>query len=114
LPIFEADLYENGFDYRPKRRAQLATDAIKIALLSGRREVVDADLSGYIDTIPHGGLMRFAKGRVSDGSILKLIKGSLQALASLVQDVGTTSEFGLCLFGQGCGHHSPPLKHTAF
>ena len=79
LPIFEADFHENSFAYRPKRRAQQAIDAIKIALLSGRREVVDADLSGYFDTIPHGALMRLVKGRVSDGSILKLIKGWLRA-----------------------------------
>ena len=79
LPIFEADFHENSFAYRPKRRAQQAIDAIKVALLSGRREVEDADLSGYFDTIPHAGLMRLVKGRVSDGSILKLIKGWLRA-----------------------------------
>ena len=79
LPIFEADFHENSFAYRPRRRAQQAIDAIKVALLSGRREVVDADLSGYFDTIPHTGLMRLVKGRVSDGSILKLIKGWLRA-----------------------------------
>lgn len=32
-------------------------------------------VSGYFDTIPPAGLMRLFKGRVSDGSILKLIKG---------------------------------------
>jgi retron-type reverse transcriptase len=79
LPIFEADFHENSFAYRPKRRAQQAIDAIEIALLSGRRELVDADLSGYFDTIPHAGLMRLVKGRVSDGSILKLIKGWLRS-----------------------------------
>lgn len=84
LPIFEADFHENSFAYRPKRRAQQAIDAIKVALLSGRREVVDADLSGYFDTIPHTALMRLVKGRVSDGSILKLIKGWLRA--SIVEE----------------------------
>jgi len=79
LPIFEADFHENSFAYRPKRRAQQAVDAIKVALLSGRREIVDADLSGYFDNIPHAALMRLVKGRVSDGSILKLIKGWLRA-----------------------------------
>jgi group II intron reverse transcriptase/maturase len=79
LPIFEADFHENSFAYRPKRRAHQAIDAIKIALLSGRREVVDADLSGYFDTIPHAALMRLVKRRVSDGSILRLIKGWLRA-----------------------------------
>lgn len=79
MPIFEADFHENSFAYRPERRAQQAIDAIRTALLSGRREVVDADLSGYFDTIPHGALMRLVKGRVSDGSILKIIKGWLRA-----------------------------------
>jgi group II intron reverse transcriptase/maturase len=79
LPIFEADFHEKSYAYRPKRRAQQAIDAIKDALLSGRREVVDADLSGYFDTIPHAELMRLVKGRVSDGSILKLVKGWLRA-----------------------------------
>jgi group II intron reverse transcriptase/maturase len=79
LPIFEADFHGNSFAYRPKRRAQQAVDAIKDALLSGRREVVDADLSGYFDSIPHAPLMRLVKGRVSDGSILKLIKEWLRA-----------------------------------
>jgi len=79
LPIFEADFHENSYAYRPKRQAHQAIDAIKVALLSGRREVVDADLSGYFDTIPHAELMRLVKGRVSDGSILKLIKGWLRA-----------------------------------
>jgi retron-type reverse transcriptase len=41
---------ENSYAYRPRKRAQQAIDAIKEALLSGRREVVDADLSGYFDT----------------------------------------------------------------
>ncbi len=78
-PIFEADFHENSFAYRPKRSAHQAIDAIKKALLSGKTEVVDADLSGYFDTIPHAGLMQLIKKRVSDGSILRLIKGWLRA-----------------------------------
>ena len=79
LPIFEADFHEHSYGYRPKRRAQQAMEAIKGAFLSGRREVVDADLSSYFDTIPHVELIRLVKGRVSDGSVLKLIKGWLRA-----------------------------------
>ena len=79
MPIFEADFHENSFAYRPNRRAQQAIDAIKAALLSGKREVIDADLSGYFDSIPHAELLRLVKRRVSDGSILKLIKAWLRA-----------------------------------
>lgn len=83
-PIFEADFHENSFAYRPKRRAQQAIDVLAKGLLSGRSEVVDADLSSYFDTIPHTELLRLVKKRVSDGSILRLIKGWLQA--SIVEE----------------------------
>ncbi|OHE76863.1 MAG: hypothetical protein A3F67_05965 [Verrucomicrobia bacterium RIFCSPHIGHO2_12_FULL_41_10] len=78
-PIFEADFHKNSYAYRPKKRAQQAIEVLKEGLWSGRTEVVDADLSGYFDTIPHAGLMQLVKRRVSDGSILKLIKGWLRA-----------------------------------
>jgi len=54
-------------------------DAIKGALLSGRVEVVDADLSGCFDSIPHRELLRLVARRVSDGRILALIKAWLRA-----------------------------------
>jgi RNA-directed DNA polymerase len=42
-------------------------------------EVVDAELSKYFDMIPHRELLRQVKRRVSDGSILKLIRAWLRA-----------------------------------
>lgn len=47
--------------------------------MSGRVEVIDADLSGYFDSISHEQLMRIVAKRVSDGAILKLIAGWLKA-----------------------------------
>jgi len=78
-PIFEADFHENSYAYRPKKSAHQAIDKIDEALRSGRIEIIDADLSGYFDTIPHTQLMRLLKRRVSDGAILKLIKVWLRA-----------------------------------
>jgi len=40
----------------------------------GHDEVVDADLSGYFDTIPHTELLKSAARRISDGSMLHLIR----------------------------------------
>lgn len=78
LPIWEADSHPHSYAYRPKRNAHQAMDAIKTALLSGRTEVIDADLSGYFDSIPHRELLRLVARRVSDGRILALIKAWLR------------------------------------
>ena len=79
MPIFEADFHPLSFGYRPGRGAHEAVEAIRQGLCSGRTEVVDADLAQYFDTIPHGKLMRQVARRVSDGTILQLIKAWLRA-----------------------------------
>jgi group II intron reverse transcriptase/maturase len=79
MPIFEADFHPHSFGFRPKRNAHQALDTIVEALRSGRTEVLDADLSKYFDTIPHRQLMRSVARRISDGSVLGLIKQWLRA-----------------------------------
>jgi RNA-directed DNA polymerase len=49
-PIFEADLEPNTFGYRPKRSAQDAIRRVHELLRAGYTDVVDADLSKYLDT----------------------------------------------------------------
>lgn len=78
-PIFEANFHEESYGYRPGRSAHQAMDAICGAMLRGKTEVIDADLSGYFDTIDHAALLRLVARRVSDGSILRLVKLFLKA-----------------------------------
>lgn len=73
-PIFEADFLESSYGYRPGRNASQALDAIAEALRQGYREVYDADLQGYFDTIPHDQLLKCLKMRISDSQVLKLIQ----------------------------------------
>jgi group II intron reverse transcriptase/maturase len=79
MPIFEADFHPRSFGFRPKRNAHQAIDQIVRAMRSGRCEVLDADLSKYFDTIPHRRLLQLVARRVSDGSVLRLIKQWLRA-----------------------------------
>jgi group II intron reverse transcriptase/maturase len=78
-PIFEADLQPEQYGYRPGRGAHDAIRAVHALLSTGHREVVDADLSGYFDSIPHAELMKSVARRVSDGHMLHLIKMWLEA-----------------------------------
>ncbi len=73
-PIFEADFEENSYGFRPCRSSANAVKEIRNNLQSGKREVFDADLSAYFDTIPHKELMYLIALRISDKNILHLIK----------------------------------------
>jgi len=73
-PIFEVDFLDCSHGFRPGRRAHGAMDQIRSNLRVGRREVYDADLSSYFDSIPHGKLMRRVERRIADRSVLKLIR----------------------------------------
>jgi RNA-directed DNA polymerase len=73
-PIFEADLQDEQYAYRAERSALDAVQAVHKLLTTGHTEVVDADLSGYFDSIPHNELMQCVARRVSDKAVLHLIK----------------------------------------
>jgi group II intron reverse transcriptase/maturase len=78
-PIFEADLEPEQHAYRPERSALDAVRQVERMLRTGHTEVVDADLSGYFDSIPHAELMKSVSRRISDSRVLRLIKMWLEA-----------------------------------
>ena len=73
-PIFEADFFDCSHGFRPNRRAHDAIEDIQSNLRAGRMAVYDADLSSYFDTIDHDILMELIEKRISDRSVLKLIR----------------------------------------
>lgn len=78
-PIFEADLQPEQYAYRPDRSALDAVRHVHKLLNTGHGQVVDADLSGYFDSIPHSDLMKSVARRIVDGAMLHLIKMWLEA-----------------------------------
>ncbi|MFO0805181.1 MAG: group II intron reverse transcriptase/maturase [Gemmataceae bacterium] len=79
-PIFEADLCDEQYGFRPGIDAKLAIRRAYYHVTErGLREVVDADLSDYFNTIPHGPLMRCLSRRIADGSVLSVVKVWLRA-----------------------------------
>ncbi len=78
-PIFEADFEECSYGFRPGRSAHQALESIRAHIKSGRKTVYDADLQGYFDSIPHDKLMSALRMRISDRTVLKLIRMWLEA-----------------------------------
>lgn len=78
-PIFDEDLQPEQHAYRADHSAQDAVREVQGWLDQGYTEVVDADLSGYFDSIPHHELMKCVARRISDGALLHLVKMWLEA-----------------------------------
>ncbi len=66
-------------------------DSIRGHLNRGKREVYAADLKGYFDTIPHDKLMAALEYRISDRSVLKLIRMWLKTSIEETDDRGRIS-----------------------
>lgn len=78
-PIFEADFLPCSYGFRPKRSAHQALTEVQRQVESGQREIYDADLTGYFDSIPHDKLLRALAMRIADRSVLRLLRLWLQA-----------------------------------
>ena len=89
-PIFEADLEPEQYAYRPERSALDAVSRVTQLLRTGHRQVVDADLSGYFDSIPHAELLKSLARRISDGAMMHLLKLWLCMAVEEVDERGRT------------------------
>ena len=87
-PIFEADMQDEQYAYRSGRSALDAVQKVRRLVANGHEEVVDGDLSGYFDSIPHSELMKCVARRVSDGALLSLIKQWLTAAVEETDERG--------------------------
>ena len=77
-PIFEREFHDNSHGFRPGRSCKGALREADRHLRDGNTHVVDADLKGYFDSIPHDMLMTQVETRISDGRLLDLIRKYLK------------------------------------
>jgi RNA-directed DNA polymerase len=109
-PIFEVQFRERSYGFRPGRGCKDALREVDRLLKEGYTHVVDADLKGYFDTIPHDRLMALAEGSISDGRVLSLIESFLHQdimteAARWQPDAGTTPRLRRArLQGPSCPH----------
>ena len=85
-PIFEADMLECSFGFRPRRSAHDALQVLIDEAWDGRRWVVESDVSDCFGTIPHDGLMSAIEERIVDRHVLKLLRAMLRS--GVMQDGG--------------------------
>jgi RNA-directed DNA polymerase len=78
-PIFEADLDDRAYGYRPRRDATDAIKEVHRLICRGYTDVVDADLSKFFDSVPHSELLKSVARRIVDRHVLRLIKMWLKA-----------------------------------
>ena len=76
-PIFEAAFHPSSYGFRPGRGCRDALGEVDRLIKEGHAFVVDADIAGYFDSIPHDRLMERVEERISDGRVLDLIRGWL-------------------------------------
>ncbi len=77
-PIFERDFAEQSYGFRPERSCRDALQRVDGLLQEGYTHVVDADLKGYFDSIPHDRLMDRVEEKIADGKVLTLIEKFLK------------------------------------
>ena len=78
-PIFEHAFAEHSYGFRPGRGAKDALRRVEGLLHEGKHWVVDADIKGYFDHIPHDQRMAKVREHIADGRLLGLIEKFLQA-----------------------------------
>jgi RNA-directed DNA polymerase len=77
-PILEREFVSHSYGFRPGLGCKDALREVDLLLKGGYTWVVDADLKGYFDSIPHAGLMAEIRRFIADGRVLKLLEAFLK------------------------------------
>lgn len=78
-PIFEPLFHEDSYGFRPKRNCHMAIERALKGHGEGLHHVLDADIKGFFDNIPHEAIMQLVAAKVADGNILGLLQRFLTA-----------------------------------
>ena len=78
-PLFEPLFHDASFGFREGRNCHQALEAALRNHHEGFAFVVDADITGFFDNLPHNVIMEAVAAQVADGNILSLIEKFLRA-----------------------------------
>lgn len=77
-PIYEKIFHQNSFGFRPGRNCHQAVKKVLELTKQGYTRVVDADIKGFFDNIPHHLIMKAMTAEIADGKVLTLIERFLK------------------------------------
>jgi group II intron reverse transcriptase/maturase len=78
--IYEVDFLGFTYGFRPRKSCHDALDALSVAITSKKVNwILDADIKGFFNSIPHDILMKYLERRIGDPRILRLIHLWLKA-----------------------------------
>jgi RNA-directed DNA polymerase len=71
-PIFEKQFHDDSFGFRPGRNCHQAVERVLKYMDEGYKWVVDADIKGFFDNIPHHVIMTMLRAEIADGNVLDI------------------------------------------
>ncbi len=78
-PIFEVDMPAEQHAYRANFSAHTAVRSVHSLMNTGHTKIIEGDLAGYFDSLPHAELLKSVARRICDRHLLHLIKMWLDA-----------------------------------
>jgi group II intron reverse transcriptase/maturase len=78
-PLFERLFHDDSYGFRPNRNCHQAVQRVLELHRQGYTHVLDADIKGFFDNLPHEVIMAAVSAEVADGNILNLIERFLKA-----------------------------------
>lgn len=78
-PLFERLFHDDSYGFRPGRGCHMAVEKVLELHRQGYTHVLDADIKGFFDNLPHEVIMAALAAEVADGNILGLVERFLKA-----------------------------------
>ncbi len=78
-PYFEAVFSKFSYGFRPNRNCHQAISQVLNYRFRGYTMVLDADIKGFFDNIPHKLIMKLVAAKIADGNILRMIERFLKS-----------------------------------
>jgi group II intron reverse transcriptase/maturase len=78
-PLFERIFHDDSYGFRPARNCHQAVTRVLELHQQGYNQVLDADIKGFFDNIPHKVIMAGVCAEVADGNILRIVERFLKA-----------------------------------